>query len=94
MRYAAVIDQAGITMEDYQKVIAVLGTEPPAGRLAHAVGVSGDGLRFVNIWETREHASKFERERLLPAFAQVFGDRPPTRPQVSELDVADYIGAS
>jgi hypothetical protein len=94
MHYAVVIDQADGTMEEYGKVLDVLGEVPPAGRLAHAVGTTGAGLRFIEIWESREHARNFERDRLLPAFAQVLGASPSPRPEISELDVSSYTGAS
>jgi hypothetical protein len=93
MRYALIVDQAEATMADYQKVLAEIGRDAPAGRLAHAVGSTDDGLRFIDIWESREDARRFQRDLLLPAFVKVFGDRRTSQPVVTELDVEDYIGA-
>jgi hypothetical protein len=94
MRYAVIVDQDEATMTDYHRVLAEIGSDVPAGRLAHAVGSTDDGLRFIDIWESREHAHRFERDHLIPAFAKVFGDHWPSEPKVTELDVEDYIGAT
>jgi len=88
MPYAVVIDQA-TTMEDYRKVLDVLGSEPPAGRLVHAVGEYQGGLRFIDIWESRDQADAFARDRLMPAFTKVFGG-PVGAPQMAPLDVEDF----
>jgi hypothetical protein len=93
MRYALIVDHAEATMADYQKVLAEIGSDRPAGRLAHAVGSTDDGLRFIDIWESREDAQRFQRDLLLPAFVKVFGDRRSSQPMVIELDVQDYVGA-
>jgi hypothetical protein len=94
MRYAVIVDQNEATMTDYQKVLAEIGSDAPPGRLAHAVGSTDDGLRFIDIWESREHAHRFERDHLLPAFAKVFGGDRSMNPKVTEIDVEIYIGAS
>jgi hypothetical protein len=93
MRYAVIVDTEA-TMADYRKVLAEIGNEAPAGRLAHAVGSTDDGLRFIDIWESREDAHRFEQDHLFPAFVKVLSDRRSSRPTITELDVEDYVGSA
>ncbi len=92
MAYAMVVDQP-VTMEDYRKLLDVVGLEQPAGRIFHAFGPFEGGLRFIDVWESRESARAFERDRLFPAYAQVFGGQAQP-PKMSELDVEVYGGPS
>lgn len=92
MPYAMVIEQAGVTMEDYERVTQAMGPEPVAGLLMNAVGTSDGGLRFVSIWASREDARRFEQERLFPAFAQALAG-PPARPAVTDFDVEALVTA-
>jgi len=88
MPYGMIIEQPGTTIEEYRRVLDVLGGEAPAGRLVHAVGATADGLRFMDVWRTRDDARRFQTERLFPAFAKVFGgQRDPAR--VIDFDVSE-----
>jgi len=48
-----------------------------AGLRARYVGTVEDGtLRSVMVWESRDHAERFFRERLAPALARTLGPEP------------------
>jgi len=76
------------SIEQFDKVRAELGEAPP--RLeARYVGTADDGrLRFVTLWESKEHADRFFAETLGPVLAKALGPEPVGRPEVIGIDVA------
>ena len=57
--------------ELYEKVVAQVGMadDPPAGLIVHTACEVDGGVRVVDVWESREAAEAFDRDRLMPAFA-------------------------
>jgi hypothetical protein len=54
---------------NYDAVSAKLDAHnnPPEGLIAHTAGRDSGGVfRIFEIWESREHAQRFEEERLMP----------------------------
>jgi hypothetical protein len=82
-----------ITMEVYQQIKLELGTNVPAGLIVHVVSQTERGLRYVDVWESREQWERFRDERLHPVLGRVFariGFQPPAgEPPIQELDVQD-----
>jgi hypothetical protein len=76
MSYVHFTRSPGISLNQYDDVIAALGAEPIAGRISHWAGDNDGALCTVDVWESRSHADRFAAERLFPAFEQV-GVRPP-----------------
>ncbi len=57
----------------YAQVRAKLGTEAPQGLVAHIVMKRPEGLRYVDVWETRADWERFRDEQVDPAVRQVLG---------------------
>ena len=76
------------SIEQFDKVRAELG-EAPAGQQAVYLGTADDGkLRFVSVWESKEHAERFLSETLGPVLAKALGPEPVGRPEVIGMEVA------
>lgn len=62
-----------LTSEVYDAVNAKVGvdTEPPAGMLMHCAGEVDGVFQIIDIWESEEHAERFDTERLGPAINEV-----------------------
>ncbi len=76
---------------NYDAVVEKLGTDqnPPDGLVIHTAGFGEDGtFRIFDVWESREHAERFQRERLMPAVQEVTAGRdapPPSKDEMYEL---------
>ncbi len=68
-----------LTPETYDAVNAKarVDEEPPEGLLMHSMGNAGGSWQIVDVWESEEHAQRFDGERLTPAIQAVVGP-PPT----------------
>ena len=65
---------------------AAIGDAPAAGLLLHAAGPSEAGTRVLDIWESKEHSTRFFAERIVPALASLgIEDGPPL--SFTEFDV-------
>lgn len=86
MPIAVVIDNPHGTQEIYDKVRAHLGMEGPAGGIVHLAGPSPKGgWRVIEVWESKEDAMRFRKERLEPAWQAVEMPGPPPEPEFWEL---------
>jgi hypothetical protein len=82
MAIVMMVDNPNGTAELYDKVRAQLGQDQAAGGIFHVAGPSPDGgFRVIEVWESREQAERFMRERLLPAVEAAGAKGPPPRPQ-------------
>ncbi|WP_327092214.1 hypothetical protein OIE66_16700 [Nonomuraea sp. NBC_01738] len=96
MTYAFTYD-VPIGPDIYAHIKKGLGPEPPKGLVAHLAYRVGDGLRYVDVWESEADWQAFVEERLHPVvdsvLAEALGFRPP-EPTVERLDMVDaWIGA-
>jgi hypothetical protein len=68
-----------LTREVYDAVNAKAGvdTQPPDGLLVHAAGEVDGAFQIVDVWESEEHASRFDTERLTPAIMEVIAGAGP-----------------
>jgi hypothetical protein len=57
------IDIPGVTLERYDEAVEIAGFLPggplPSGALFHWVAKTNDGIRIVNVWESREEYDLF-----------------------------------
>lgn len=67
----------GVTPELYDRVNEKLGDEMPEGGIFHATGFTGGRMIVFDVWETREHFERFDRERLRPAILEIGGESAP-----------------
>ena len=63
MAIAIQIDIPGVTLEQYDEAVEIAGFLPggplPPGALFHWVAKANDGIRIVNVWESRERYDTF-----------------------------------
>jgi hypothetical protein len=75
--------------ENYDAVAAKIGAEnnPPEGLVAHTAGRDANGVwRIFDIWETREHAERFQEQRVMPIITELMQEREDmTPPDVQEM---------
>lgn len=85
MTIARVFDGKGWTQQDYDALIAKmdLGGKTAPGVLYHVAGPTADGMRAIDVYESREAADRLVQERIAP-LAQAMGL---PLPSVSEFDV-------
>jgi hypothetical protein len=71
-----------VDAQSYDAVNAKLGIEQdlPEGLLMHSAGEVDGAWQIVDIWESEEHAQRFDDERLRPAIAEVSADAPAQPP--------------
>jgi hypothetical protein len=75
------------SIEEFDAVIANM-TDAPDGMEARYTGKTGDGLRIVTLWESKEHADRFLEDTLGPALAKALGPELVGRAQVVGIEVA------
>ena len=87
MPVAVIVDNPSGSQEFYDKVRAHLGMEAPAGGIFHAAGPSPNGgWRVMEVWDSKEDALRFRKERLEPAWEAVGGMQdPPPQPEFWEI---------
>jgi hypothetical protein len=78
----------GVGASQYDAVSAKLDIEnnPPDGLILHSAGELEGTFQIFNIWESREQADRFTRERLQPARIEVMGQ---DRAAAAEADVVE-----
>jgi hypothetical protein len=71
-----------LTAEVYDAVNAKAGVSenPPEGLLMHTAGEVDGQWQIVDVWESEEHARRFDEQRLAPAIEAVVGSTPPGPP--------------
>jgi hypothetical protein len=85
----------GAGAPQYDAVTAKLDIRgnPPDGLIAHSAGELDGRFQVFNIWESREHADRFTRERLQPARVEVMGEERAAAAQadVVEVQIHNYV---
>ncbi len=59
-------------------------SHPPDGAISHCSGFTPQGLRVVDIWDSRQHFERFQRDKLMPAVQQAGVT---TQPRIEAVDV-------
>ena len=79
--------------EMYREIKVRLGEQRPDGLVAHVALRREQGLRYVDVWDSREQWERFREERLEPAVEAVLASYglPHDHSQVTitEFDVVD-----
>jgi hypothetical protein len=81
-----------ITTDVYAKIMEGVGSKPAAGCVMHAVVRIEGGLRYIDIWESREACDRFLEERVHPVLHHAFnaaGATLPPEPARLEMDLVD-----
>ena len=70
MAIGVILDFEGATIDQYDQVIERMGLEPggetPDGALFHWISATDDGIRVVDVWESREVFDRFAEEQIGP----------------------------
>jgi hypothetical protein len=93
MAVAVEMDFAGATIEQYNEVMKLMSLddgsrEMPTGGLFHWVAKTDDGIRVVDVWESKEQFEQFAQDEIGPYSAQVGIPNPPT---TRFTDVHNYL---
>lgn len=74
-----------IPWQVYEQIRAELGTSPPPGLILHLVLQRDEGgLRYLDVWESKEQCERFMDERIHPAVDRVFAKQGLSRPKMGE----------
>jgi hypothetical protein len=85
-----------IDAEFYGRITDALGAEPMDGLLMHlCVQNPAGGLRYIDVWESKEQCDRAFDERIHPAVDAAFGGaRPPVEPTLEVLQVVEVRGSA
>jgi hypothetical protein len=83
MSYAYIQD-VPINWAIYERIRAELGWETPPGLVAHVVVETAGGLRYIDVWHSKEDADRFFESRVHPAVDRVLAKAGRSRAQTGE----------
>src|SRR5258708_2558585 len=89
MYHADTIDLPDTTIDTYHAVMDAIGGDID-GLVLHAAGTTHDGVRIVEVWESKAHKERFVAERLHPTFERI-GHLPTARAQASGFEASATI---
>jgi hypothetical protein len=92
MAVAVEMNFRGATLDQYDQVIKrmglVQGGPMPSGGISHWVAATDDGMRVVDVWETREQYDRFAQEQIGPFSAEA---GIPAPPELTFYEVHNYL---
>jgi len=92
MAVAVQMDFRGVTLEQYDRAMEWMGLLPggpsPKGELFHWVMKTDDGLRIIDVWESREAFEQFLAERVRPVGPEVGVLEPP---EIQFFEIYNYF---
>ena len=93
MAVAVEMNFRGATLDQYDQILEKMGLEPggsvPPGAISHWVAKTDDGIRVVDVWETREIFDRFAQEQIGPISSEVGITE---QPELSFYDVHNHLG--
>lgn len=94
MAVGVILDFPGSTLEQYDQVLDKMGFAKggpgPPGALFHWVTETDDGIRVVDVWESRERFELFAQEKIGPLTQEVGIPGPPA---TSFFEVHNHLTA-
>jgi hypothetical protein len=92
MAVAVEMNFRGATIEQYDEIIGKMGLTPggatPSGAISHWVAKTDDGMRVVDVWESREAFDAYANEKIFPLSAEAGITDPP---ETTFYDVHSYL---
>lgn len=92
MAVAVQLDFVGMTLEQYDEILRMMGLTPMGpgapGGISHFVTKSDEGIRIVDVWQTKELFDRFAQEQIAPYAEKVGVPNPPT---VQFFEVHNYL---
>lgn len=92
--FAYCLEMPGVTEALATRVDQEVGSETPAGLVAHVSGPTSDGWRIIDIWETEADQQRFQAERLGPAVGRAtagMGGPPPVPFEMRSVTGVDNL---
>jgi hypothetical protein len=85
----------GATLDQYDRVMQLMGLKQggptPPGAISHFVTETDDGIRVVDVWESREVFDKFAQEHIGPKTREAGITE---APEMHFYDVHNYLTKS
>ncbi len=82
-----IYDVPGATLEQYDEVDQKVGSDRPEGAHLHVAGMTDDGLKVIEVWDSEEHIERFMQEGLGEALEEAQVPEPNvTQFEVHKLD--------
>jgi hypothetical protein len=92
MAVAVEMSFRGATLDQYDQVIEKMGLTPgksgPPGAISHWVAKTDDGIRVVDVWESKERFERFAQEQIRP-YTQEAGFK--EEPEMRFYEVHSYL---
>jgi hypothetical protein len=92
MAVAVEMNFPGATIEQYDEILGKMGLTPggstPPGAISHWVAKTDDGMRVVDVWETREAYDHYAAEKIGPYSVEAGITEPP---ETRFYDVHSYL---
>ena len=92
MPVAVEMNFKGATTDQYDQVIQKMGLRQggptPPGAISHWATQTGDGMKIVDVWETKEDFEKFANEQIGP-YSREAGIT--EEPEMRFYDVHNYL---
>ena len=86
---------SGATIDQYDQIVKKMGLTPggatPPGAISHWVAKTDDGMRVVDVWESREVFERFAQEKIGPYSREVGIDG---EPEIRIYEVHNYLTRS
>lgn len=90
----AYMQDVPIDQTTYERIVELLGPDPLQGSLLHlCVRRDDGGLRYIDVWESKEACSRAFDERIHPAVDAAFAGERPGEPTTTHLDIVHASGA-
>ena len=94
MAVAVILEFDGGTVDQYEQVIEKMGFEHEGtggpGGLFHWVTKTADGIRVIDVWESRATFDKFAQEKIGPITQEV---GVPAPPEMQFFEVHNHLTA-
>ena len=75
------VSELPISLADYDRLNGEIGQDPE-GLILHQSSQSANGVRIIDVWESKDAYERFERDTLMPAAERAgipMGNEPPPR---------------
>lgn len=87
----AFISELPISREQYDRLNSEIAQDPE-GLILHTSSETGETMRIVDVWESKEAYERFERDTLFPALGRIGADTEGGPPPREEFDVHNMRG--
>jgi hypothetical protein len=85
-----------ITPDIYRRVREGVGDDRPKGLITHLAYRTDNGLRYLDVWHSKEDFDAFQADRLRPVVTSVMTDAlgfVPPDPEFTMIDLVDVWSA-